>query len=217
MVLASALLCVAWSSFPVIASPIVSNTALDSTQVSSQESNFGDLVADAVRGAAPGDAQIAIVPANEIRSEVIPAGKIDTQQIASALRAASDTSDTVVLVHLTGAQIKRALDHGLSRLPAPFAGFLQVSGLRVLYATGAHGPEVSAVLLSGSSDSLDDNKTYTVATTRLLADGALGYFEVWNKGDIDRDTGIPLAKAVTEFAAAHQPLDYQTDGRIRAR
>ncbi len=176
---------------------------------------MGDLLADAVRDA--GQADAAILPASELRSITIPAGHIDSQQLVDALRAGSDDSDTVVLIRLTGAQIKKALAHGLSRLPAPYAGFLQISGLRVVYASGGQGATISSVILSGSGSTLSDAQTYTVATSRLLADGALGYFEIWGKSDISKDTGTPLSKALTNFAAAHQPLDYHTEGRITAR
>jgi len=209
------LVLVAVSFSAVHAAPLVNNSQLDATQAGSQESNLGDLVADAIRDSGRADA--ALLPASELRSVTIPPGHIDSQQLVDALRAASDDSDTVVLVRLTGSQIKKALTHGLSRLPAPYDGFLQVSGLRVTYATGDHGAMVSSITLSGSSSELSDSQTYTVATSRLLADGALGYFEIWGKNDISRDTGTPLSKALVDFVTAHQPLDYHTDGRVSAR
>ncbi|HEX5324328.1 MAG TPA: 5'-nucleotidase [Capsulimonadaceae bacterium] len=205
-----------WAASLAVArsTPLVNNTALDSTQASNQESNLGDLTADSLRDAAHAD--IAILPATELRSVTVPAGHVDSQQVVDSLRAASDDSDTVVLLQLSGAQILKALNHGLSRLPASYAGFLQISGLRVTYSTDSHRATVaSAILPNGSALSAD--RTYTVATSRLLADGAVGYFEVWSKSDISRDTGVPLSKALVDYATAHQPLDYHVQGRITAR
>ena len=197
------------------AAPLVIATPLDSTQAGSQESNLGDLAADSVRD--KGQAQVAILPANELRSVVVPAGHDDSAQLVDALRAASDDTDTVVVLHLTGAQIKKALLHALSRLPGPYAGFLQVSGIRVVYDPSGRAPSIVSVTLTSAGNPLADAQIYTVATSRLLADGALGYFDIWDKSDIQSDTGIPLSKSLSDYALAHQPIDYHVDGRIASR
>lgn len=196
-------------------STITVATPLDSTLAASQESNLGDLVTDSIRD--KGQAQIALLPANELRSVVIPSGRVDSAQLVGTLRAASDDSDTVVVLHLTGAQIKKALIHGLSRLPGPYAGFLQVSNLRLVYDAGGRSATLVSVALSSTGEKVADNQSYTVATSRLLADGALGYFDIWDKSDIATDTGTPLSKALADYATAHQPLDPHVEGRITAK
>lgn len=195
--------------------PLVIVTPLDATQAASQESNLGNLVSDAVRDKA--HAQIAIVPANELQPVIVPAGRVDSSVLVDALKAASDNSDTVVALRLTGAQIKKALLHGLSRLPGPYAGFLQISGIRVVYDSTGRSTTIASVILEATGEKLADDQSYTVATSRLLADGALGYFDVWEKSDIALDTGVPLAKAVSDYAAAHQPVDYRVEGRITSK
>lgn len=216
----AALGCALLAAAALSATPAASLTVvapLDSTQAGSQEANLGDLAADAVRDAGNSEAQISLLPANELRPVIIPAGRCDPSELTAALRASSDNADTVVLLHLTGAQIKKALAHGLSRLPEPYAGFLQVSGVRVAYETVDRRPEISSVTLDGSGAGLADNQTYTVATSRLLADGALGYFDIWDKSDIASDTGTPLSKALADYALAHQPLDYHVEGRTTTK
>ncbi|MGI4789415.1 MAG: 5'-nucleotidase C-terminal domain-containing protein, partial [Janthinobacterium lividum] len=76
-------------------------TALSGSGASSKETNLGNLVADAVKQT--GNAQVAIVPADEIDSAAtIPAGKTDSSKIVAALHYADDPSDTVVVLTLTG-------------------------------------------------------------------------------------------------------------------
>lgn len=197
------------------------NTAKDTVQVqtalsgagsSSKESNLGDLVADAVRQT--GGAQVALVPADEISSSVtIPAGKTDPNKIISALHYADDPSDTVVVLSLTGAQLLQVAERSVSRAPEPFEGFLQVSGLQIRYGAGQpEGKRVSLVGVSGGE--VDAGKTYKVATTRSLASGGLGYFQILTGKSASNDTGTSLAKSLSSYLAAHPIISNTVEDRI---
>jgi len=197
-----------------VAATVSNKVALDGTRAEVAESNLADLVADAMRS--QGNADAAVVPASEIRPITIPAGPVDSEKIVAGLRAASDATDTIVVLKLTGAQIKKAFERAVSRTPSPYEGFLQVSGLSVTYdMSGARGNRVTALTIGGKP--VQPAQTYTIATTRLLSDGALGYFEVWGRGDIVNNTGIPLSTAVGDFAVSRQPLNYTGNGRIIGR
>ena len=90
--------------------------------------------------------------------------------------------------------------------------------MRVLYdSTQPPGRRVISLSLSESGASIDSAQTYLIATSRLLADGALGYFEIWDRKAITRDTGASLAEAVAAYSIASTPLDCGAQGRIRAR
>jgi 2',3'-cyclic-nucleotide 2'-phosphodiesterase (5'-nucleotidase family) len=196
------------------AAGVTIGVALDSRTVDSSESNFGDLVADAMLAAAPG-ADFALCPAAEIHPVVIDAGKVDTDKIASALRAQDDPADTVVTMTLTGAQVKSALAHGLSRLPGPFEGFLQVGGLTVRYDRSKVGDaRIASVTVTKTGQPLDLHAHYSVAMSHYLADGAMGYFDIWTNQAAVSDTHTGLADAVMRYASANQPISVRVDGRI---
>ena len=191
-------------------------TPLSAAGVSAKETNLGNLIADAVRQT--GHAQIGIVPADEIDAKAqIPAGKASPGAIAgSALRYADDPSDTVVVLSLTGAQLLKVAERSVSRAPEPFDGFLQVSGLQVRY--DPKQPEGKRVTLAGAGGGeLDAGKTYRVATARPLAGGSLGYFQIWSKKDIADDTGVPLAKSLAAYLAAHRTVNSVIENRITTR
>lgn len=189
-------------------------TPLDSRSAATQESTFGDLTADAILASAP-DADFAILPADEMRRVLIPAGKTDTDTLEDALRAGNDSTDTVVVMKATGEQIKTALSHGFSRAPGPYDGFLQVSGLVVKYDPSKHGEDrVLSVTLTKTGQPLDPARTYHVAMPSYLASGALGYFDIWSKSEPPSDTHEKLADALQKYVLAKQTISYQISSRI---
>jgi len=187
-------------------------TALSGAGSSGKETNLGDLVADAVRQT--GGAQVALVPADEISgSATIPAGKTDPSKIVAALHYADDPSDTVVVLTLTGAQLLRVAERSVSRAPEPFEGFLQVSGLQIRYSAGQpEGKRVSLVGVGGGE--VDADKSYKVATTRSLAAGGLGYFQILTGKSASDDTGTSLAKSLGSYLAAHPVINSVVEDRI---
>lgn len=176
-----------------------------------EETNLGDLVADAIRQA--GQADLAIVPADEIGSGSVPAGTVPISTIARALPYVNDADDTVIVLKLTGAQIREAIERSVSRAPQPFNGFLQVSGLQVRYDdSAADSKRVTA--LRGDAGDIAPAKTYTVATTRTIADGGLGYFQIWDKGDVASRTGISIADCLTSYLESRNTISGAVEARI---
>lgn len=94
-------------------------------------------------------------------------------------------TDQVVLVQLTGAQIRQAFERTLSLYPLPNTSFLQISGFEVQFSKDAEaGSRVTSVTASGSK--LEDEKTYTIAMPSSLGRGGLGYFKIWDKSKITK-------------------------------
>lgn len=180
---------------------------LDGANAGAAETNLGDLVADAVRQT--GNADIALVAADEITDASVPAGSVPPGQIVKTLRYADDATDTVVVLTLTGAQIRKAVERGLSRAPQPFNGFLQVSGLQV-----RGGGDGKKIRLSGAGGEISDKTSYRVATTRPIADGSLGYFQIWSKSDVAENTGQSVAQSLANYLASHKTLSGAVEGRI---
>ena len=188
--------------------------ALDSTGVSFRETSLGDLVADAVRQTA--NADIAFVAADELTETTIPAGNIPPGRFLKSLRYADDPTDTIVILSLTGAQLRAVAERSVSHAPQSFDGFLQVSGLKITYdPSQPDGKRVRSATIGGND--IQDGHTYRVATTRPVADGSFGYFRLWSKGDIKEDTHASIAAAFNTYLISHKDLDVHTENRIAAR
>ena len=189
--------------------------ALSASGVASRETNLGNLIADALRQT--GHTQIALVPADEIDGTAqISAGKVEISTIVATLRYASDPSDTVVVLNLTGAELLQVAERSVSRAPQPFDGFLQISGLQIRYnPSQSAGSRVSLVGVGGGE--LDAAKTYRVAVPRPLAGGSLGYFQIFKQKNIIADTGTPIATSLSSYLAAHPTLNVAVEDRITTR
>ena len=101
----------------------------------------------------------------------------DKDNLASLLQF---PTEIVVVLNLTGAQLKQAFEHSVSVYPQPNKSFLQISGFVVTFSKDAEPlSRVTSVTVNGAN--LDEAKTYTVAMPSSLARGSLGFFRVWDK------------------------------------
>lgn len=174
------------------------------------ETGLGNLVADAVRQAA--DADIALVPASMLRSVEIEIAKVSGATVSQAV---VDADEAIVVMNLTGTQVREALERSVSLAPKPNKGFLQISGLLVEYQlAAASGSRVRDVKLG--KQALDSSATYSVAMPRTLATGGLGYFRVWGSTKPQAQSFGSMSSAVTDFLRGNVDLSaYVPQGRIR--
>jgi hypothetical protein len=126
------------------------------------ESTLGRLVADALRWAA--GSQLALVPASMLATD-LDAGAAD----GGAVRRVLPATGRLLRLHLSGAQLRAALEQALAAAP-PAAG---LSGAIVRYdANAPPGQRVLTVRLEDGTTLWDDH-LYTVAVpAELLAGGA---------------------------------------------
>jgi 5'-nucleotidase len=166
---------------------------LDATKAREAESSLGNLVADAARASLK--AEIALVPASQLRDVTLPAGDLTREALSNALLYPDEKT---VLVEVTGAQVRAALERGLSMLPGkPNAAFLQVSGLTVTFRSDEpEGQRVVGVQVGGSA--LVAERNYKAAMPSSLAKGALGYFRVFD-GLKPTQTGAAISDAVVDL------------------
>lgn len=146
---------------------------LDWRLVSSQETNYGNFVADAVRDAS--GAQIAIVHAMAFRAEEpIDKGVVDEPAIR---RTMASPSSSIIILQLTPAKLHAVMTRALSRSPYPNAAFLQISGMQVVFDSAQPAAtRVTSIIVAGHTLDLADTKTtFRVAMPRELAAGAAGY------------------------------------------
>lgn len=104
-------------------------------------------------------------------------------------------TDDIVVVRLTGAEVRQALERSVSTYPASSRSFLQLSGFVVTFS--ASKPAESRVLdVTVDGKKLDPNATYEVAMPESLARGALGYFRIWNSSRIARSLNTTIESAL---------------------
>ena len=147
-------------------------TALDTRRVSvrSGETAFGNLLADAMRAATGSD--IALTNGGGIRGDTTyPAGtKITRKLVLTELPFGNRT----VKLRLTGAQVREALENGVSQVERASGRFPQVSGLAFAFdPRKPAGSRITRVAVGGKA--LDPGGTYTLATVDFLARGGDGY------------------------------------------
>ncbi len=178
----------------VVAKTLVDLTTKDADgkrAVRNQETNLGDLCADAYRTLL--DADVAFVNGGGVRAD-IPAGDITFGQII----AVHPFGNSACLVEVTGQQILDALELGSSACPGELGGFLQVSGLT--YTIDTRIPSgvvlndesefvkvegerrVKDVLIGG--EPVDPAKTYKLASHNYMLKSAGDGYAMFGKKNV---------------------------------
>jgi 2',3'-cyclic-nucleotide 2'-phosphodiesterase (5'-nucleotidase family) len=188
---------------------------LDSRRASvrSGETNFGNLIADAMRAAV--GAEVAITNGGGIRGDrTYEAGDILTRKdVLTELPFGNVT----VLIELSGADLLAALENGVSEVENKAGRFPQVSGLTFVYDPAApKGSRITEAMADGKQ--LEPGRLYTVATNDYIQGGGDGY-AVLKKGRalIDAAGAKLMATGVMDYIAAHAPVAPEIEGRIRAK
>ena len=188
--------------------------ALDARQETNRtrETNLGSFIADAYRRQT--GAQVALLNGGSIRSNTTYGpGALSKRDVLSIL----PFENPVVMVEVTGAQLRAALEHGVARArEEPEAGrFPQVSGLRFSYdARRPAGSRVTAVTVGDAP--LDDKKIYTLAVNTFVLGGGDGYTML--KGArllIEPENAQVEPAVVMNLIAADKQIAPKEDGRIR--
>jgi 2',3'-cyclic-nucleotide 2'-phosphodiesterase (5'-nucleotidase family) len=92
-------------------------------------------------------------------------------------------NDEIVVVALTGAQIKQAFERSVSLYPQPNSSFLQISGFEVTFSPSAP-PNSRVKSATAGGAPIEDGKSYTIAMPVTLARGGYGYFKIWDRNKI---------------------------------
>ena len=201
--------------------------------VRSQETNLGDLCADAYR--IMGDADIAFVNGGGIRANIAE-GDITYGQIIKV----HPYGNALCVVEATGQEILDALEMSVSSLPGESGGFLHVSGLNfvvdlnvdstvvkddkkmfVEVAGDRRVKNVEVLQEDGTYAPIDANKTYTLACHNyLLKDMGDGYTMFADNNFLSEDTMLDnqvLINYIVEVLGGNvgsEYLDPYGQGRI---
>lgn len=107
-------------------------------------------------------------------------GTLQKDNLASLLEY---PTDHIVVVALSGNQIRQAFERSVSLYPQPNFSFLQISGFEVSFKkTGT--PDARVTSISASGVKLEDGRMYNVAMPSSLQRGGLGYFKIWDNAKI---------------------------------
>lgn len=133
---------------------------------------LGGLIAEAMRRSYP-DAQIGWMNAGGIRAG-LPGGSLSWGDVLTTLPFQNSVARMVVRGHTLAA----ALEHGVSRLPAPAGLYPQLTGLRfALVAEAPAGARVRDIEVRQGDAwvPLEPERAYVVATNSFLRSGRDGY------------------------------------------
>ena len=178
--------------------------------VRSRETGFANLMADAMRAATGADA--ALTNGGGIRADkVYPAGAVLTRRdVLSELPFGNKT----VLLEVTGADLRAALEVGVSGVAEGFGGFPHVSGMAYRFdASKPAGRRIVSVTVGG--EALDPARTYRLATNDFLGRGGDGYATFAGAPRIvDANAGALMTAQVIEAIAAAGEIAPRAEGRI---
>jgi len=187
----------------VAATPIGEN-ARALTRSRGGESVLGDLVTDAMRAAVHAD--LAFTNSGGLRAD-LAAGTVTRGAVYDVI----PFDNTIVVLKLTGAQVRALLEDGLTH-----GRVSQQSGLRYRFdLSRPEGQRLTAVSLADGS-ALEETRTYAVAVNNFMASGGDNYDSLARIRD-QVDTGVLLRDALEQHLKARTrngPLDMRADGRI---
>jgi 5'-nucleotidase / UDP-sugar diphosphatase len=158
-----------------------------SSTVRTREAAIGNLIADAMRITTRTDA--AIMNGGGIRAgKVYPAGSTLTRR---HILAELPFSNRVVLVEMSGRDLKRAMENGIAQLPAAGGRFPQVSGIAI-EADLKRPPGNRITMMKVGDAPLDEDRMYKVASNDFIARGGDGYVMVRDAKRLLPDSDSPL-------------------------
>jgi len=206
--------------------------------VRAQESALGNVLADALRWKAK--SRIAVLNGGGIRGDkVYPAGDLSYRTLYEMFLY----GNTLAMVDLKGSEIKEILeisasalvgpgDEYDSALRAPTGGFLQISGLKVVYDLAAEPAlidndsvlqrpgkrlvSVEVLQEDGSWLPLRDDEVYSVATMNWTSGGGDKYyvFAERKKEGAEYDSRVMDVEVIAEYVREQGGLTPYLDNRI---
>jgi len=162
---------------------------------------FGQVVAGALLAAAHG-ADVAIMNGGGLRTG-LRAGPATLGDVLDAL----PFGNTLATVTLTGADLRAAIEHGLSLFGR--GGFPQVAGMRLAWsALRPAGDRITELELRGPYSGwieVDPARRYLLATNNFIRGGGDGYAVLRDRGIDSYDAGPGIAELVAAALANGVP------------
>ena len=187
-----------------ITDEVVTTSPAALTRSYGEESNMGDMVADAMLNAHP-EYDFAVTNSGGLRQD-IDAGVVRVGDLISAF----PFPNTIVQLQMKGADMRAIFEHGAGLTN----GILQVSkGVAVVYDESKPvGSRIVKCNINGVP--LDDGKTYKVLTSNFLADGGDGFL-VFKKTLSYKNTGVEMLDSMVKYLKKFKTFDQRIEGRVR--
>jgi 5'-nucleotidase / UDP-sugar diphosphatase len=178
--------------------------------VRTAESNFGNLIADAMRAGLGAD--VALMNGGGIRGDRTydPGAVLTRKDVLSEL----PFGNVAVLIELSGADLLMALENGVSQVGDGAGRFPQVSGMSFTFdPSRPPGSRVVEAAIGGQP--VEASRIYKLATNDYVYGGGDGY-EALSRGTarIDPSGGTLLANMVMDYIAQQGEIAPATEGRI---
>jgi 2',3'-cyclic-nucleotide 2'-phosphodiesterase (5'-nucleotidase family) len=173
------------------------------------ETNVGDYITDVIRARLRAD--VAVMNGGGIRgNQVVPAGALTRKDINALL----PFLNVLVKLELPGKVLLEVLERSVGTYPREFGGFLQVSGLTMVFdPSRPPGQRVVRVLVDG--EPLDPERRYSLATNSYTAQGGDGYTMLATaKPLVFPEDGPGLAETLLEAIERAGSIAPATEGRI---
>lgn len=187
------------------------NASMTNEQCRIGECEIGNMIAD-VMLTGTRDAQVALMNGGGIRTG-LHAGDVTFGDVLGVM----PFGNTLATLELTGADLRVALEHGISRIGQ--GGFAQVAGVREVYdLSRPDGDRLVAVSVRGTDGQwapLDPARTYRVVTNDFMRRGGDGYDVLREKARDPYDSGPILADLFADAITA-TPVP-GIDGRVSKR
>ena len=178
--------------------------------VRTREAAIGNLFADAMRSLTRADA--AMLNGGGIRAAKMyqPGDTITHGDVLSEL----PFNNRVVVVEVSGYDLRRAMENGLSVLPQPAGRFPQVSGIAVSYdASRDAGSRITSMQVAGAP--LDEGRNYRVALIDFMARGGDDYTMLRDARRVTPDNDAPLlVNEVVDYVSKLGVVKVGVEGRV---
>ncbi len=172
--------------------------------VRTQESNLGNLMTDALLDATGAD--VALTNGGGIRAS-IEIGDISKKNVLDVF----PFGNYGVKLEVTGADIVKALEHGVTDYPSPAGKFPHVAGMTYKIDPSAEpGKRVYDVMIKGQP--IDLQKTYTLATNDFMAIGGDEYTMFMDKKIIAEYSAFD--EILAEYIQKIGEVNAEVEGRI---
>jgi 5'-nucleotidase / UDP-sugar diphosphatase len=126
--------------------------------------------------------------------------------------------NTLFVLEITGAELKAALENGVSQWEAGAGRFLQVSGLKYTFDLAQKpGARVTDVQIGTAKDGfkpLDAAATFKIVTNNFVAGGGDGFDVFKNAKGSRLDTYLPDYSVMSEYVQFLKTVDIGLEGRI---
>lgn len=190
----------------------VTATAFDGRReaLRTRETAIGNLIADSIREVVSKNA-VVLISAGNIRAG-ISAGAITRRDILTVLPFANK----LVLIDLSGADLKTALENGVSEVENEKGRFLQVSNIAFVFDPSAPaGSRIVSAMVGGAD--IEPENTYRVATIDYMFAGADGYTSLARGTVVEGPyAGAIISDLVIAYIAEKGTVAPKVEGRIKS-